>query len=121
VFCDRVKKLGTDDAPIRAIHRDIAWTQIALGFRKTRSPLLTIFCHCGFRAFSSRTALERGLGNKPSTVLAEDRVPKGLAMLIRSEKFGVRGGAASAVRARAIPAAFLPTLSIGGLLLLIGP
>jgi len=31
VFCDRVKKLGTDDAPIRAIHRDIAWTQIALG------------------------------------------------------------------------------------------
>src|SRR5947207_13173562 len=79
---------------------------------------LDIFWHCGFRAFSSRTALERGLGNKPSAVLAEDRVPKGLAMLIRSEKFGVRGGAASAVRARAIPAAFLPTLSIGGLLLI---
>jgi len=64
--------------------------------------------------------LER-LGNKPSTVLAEDPVPKGLAMLIRSEKFGVRGGAASAVGTQAIPAASLPTLLIGGLLLLIGP
>ena len=42
-------------------------------------------------------------------------------MLIRSEKFGAQGGAASAVGARAIPAAFLPTLSIGGLLVLIGP
>ena len=42
-------------------------------------------------------------------------------MLIRSEKFGVQGGAASAVHAQAIPAAFLPTLLIGGLLLLIGP
>ncbi len=42
-------------------------------------------------------------------------------MLIRSEKFGVRGGAASAVGTQAIPAASLPTLLIGGLLLLIGP
>src|SRR6266480_6426019 len=106
------------NAPIRAIHRDIARTQIALGFRKTRSPVLTIFWHCGFRHFSSRTALERGLGNKPSTVLAEDWVPKGLAMLIRSEKDGVQGGAANAARARAIPAASLPTLLIGGLLLI---
>jgi len=62
--------------------------------------------------------LERGLGNKPSTVLAEDAVPKGLAMLIRSEKDGVPGGAAHAARAQAIPAAFLPTLLIGGLLLI---
>jgi hypothetical protein len=51
-------------------------------------------------------------------VLAEDPVPKGLAMLIRSCLFGVRGGAASAVRAHAIPAASLPTLLIGGLLLI---
>jgi hypothetical protein len=42
-------------------------------------------------------------------------------MLIRSEKVGVRGGAAKAVRASAIPAASMPTLLIGGLLLLIGP
>jgi hypothetical protein len=54
-------------------------------------------------------------------VLAEDAVPKGLAMLIRSGKYGVQGGAAKAVRAQAIPAASLPTLLLGGLLLLIGP
>ena len=42
-------------------------------------------------------------------------------MLIRSEKVGVRGGVAKAARAPAIPAASLPTLLIGGLLLLIGP
>src|SRR3979409_676873 len=54
-------------------------------------------------------------------VLAEDAVPKGLAMLIRSEKYGVQGGAANAVRPEAIPAASLPTLLIGGLLLLICP
>jgi hypothetical protein len=42
-------------------------------------------------------------------------------MLIRSEKRGIEGGAAIAARASAIPAASLPTLSLGGLLLLIGP
>jgi hypothetical protein len=42
-------------------------------------------------------------------------------MLIRSEKVGVQGGAASAACALAIPAASMPTLLIGGLLLLIGP
>jgi hypothetical protein len=47
-------------------------------------------------------------------------LPKGLAMLIRSQMFGVQGGAASAARACAIPAASLSTLLIGGLLL-IGP
>ena len=42
-------------------------------------------------------------------------------MLIRSEKYGIHGEAAEAARPRAIPAASLPTLLIGGLLLLIGP
>ena len=86
-----------------------------------RSVRLTIFWRCGFGYFSSRTALEPGLGNKPSTVLAENAVPKGLAMLIRSQMYGVQGGAANAVRTQAIPAASLPTLLIGGLLLLICP
>jgi hypothetical protein len=48
-------------------------------------------------------------------------LPKGLAMLIRSEKVGVHGAAADAARPEAIPAASLPTLLLGGLLLLIGP
>jgi hypothetical protein len=47
-------------------------------------------------------------------------LPKGLAMLIRSHMFGVQGKAVDAARACAIPAASLPTLLIGGLLL-IGP
>jgi hypothetical protein len=51
-------------------------------------------------------------------VLAENSAHKGLAMLIRSEKHGIPGEAAHAVRSRAIPAA--ATLLIGGLLL-IGP
>ena len=42
-------------------------------------------------------------------------------MLIRSQMYGVQGGAATAVRSQAIPAASLPTLLISGLLLLIGP
>jgi len=42
-------------------------------------------------------------------------------MLIRSKMYGVQGGAATAARAQAIPAASAPTLLIGGLLLLIGP
>ena len=42
-------------------------------------------------------------------------------MLIRSEVVGVQGGSAHAVRGPAIPAASLPTLLLGGLLLLIGP
>jgi len=54
-------------------------------------------------------------------VLAENPAHKGLAMLIRSEKHGIRREAAHAVRSRAIPAASVPTLLIGGLLLLIGP
>jgi hypothetical protein len=42
-------------------------------------------------------------------------------MPIRSEMFGIQGGAANAARSDAIPAASLSTLLIGGLLLLIGP
>ena len=42
-------------------------------------------------------------------------------MLIRSENYGIPGGAARAARSRAIPAASAPILLIGGLLLLIGP
>jgi len=64
---------------------------------------------------------KRSAGNDPSTVLAEDALPQGLAMLIRGEKYGVRGQPAGAARAQAIPAASLPTLLLGGLLLLIGP
>jgi hypothetical protein len=48
-------------------------------------------------------------------------LPKGLAMLIRSEMVGVHGAAAFAARSEAIPAASLPTLLLGGLLLLISP
>ena len=82
---------------------------------------MTIFWHCGFGYFSSRTAPERALGNEPSMVWAEDWAPKGLAMLIRSEKFGVHGKSAVVADPEAIPAASLPTLLLGGLLLLICP
>jgi hypothetical protein len=47
--------------------------------------------------------------------------PKGPAMLIRSENYGVQGGSAEAILPQAIPAASLPNLLLGGLLLLIGP
>jgi len=42
-------------------------------------------------------------------------------MLARSDMRGIHGKAALAVGPEAIPAASLPTLLIGGLLLLIGP
>jgi hypothetical protein len=42
-------------------------------------------------------------------------------MLIRSEMTGIHGKAALAARPEAIPAASMPTLQLGGLLLLIGP
>ncbi|SHJ98091.1 hypothetical protein SAMN05444159_2081 [Bradyrhizobium lablabi] len=44
---------------------------------QTRSPILTIFWHCGARQFSSRTGPEAPSGNEPSMVLAEDRASKG--------------------------------------------
>jgi hypothetical protein len=46
---------------------------------------------------------------------------EGLAMLIRGEMVGIQGGAADIAHARAIPLSSLPTLLLGGLLLLIGP
>ena len=87
--------------------------------RSERSIHLTIFWRCSRPHFSSRTNSERCSGNEPSTVLAENSLIKGLAMLIRSDLVGVQGGAAEA--APAIPAARLPTLRLSGLLLLIGP
>jgi hypothetical protein len=42
-------------------------------------------------------------------------------MLIRGKIVAVQGGAADAVRIPAMAPAFLPTLLLGGLLLLIGP
>jgi hypothetical protein len=54
-------------------------------------------------------------------VLAEDWTSKGLAMLIRSQMYGVHGNAAVAAGSGAISGASMPTLLLGGLLLLIGP
>jgi hypothetical protein len=54
-------------------------------------------------------------------VLAQDAVEKGLAMLIRGKMQGMEGKAADAALVPAIPAVCLPTLLLGGLLLLIGP
>jgi hypothetical protein len=48
-------------------------------------------------------------------------LPKGLVMLIGGQMFGVHGKAAITAGPEAIPAASLPTLRLGGLLLLIGP
>jgi hypothetical protein len=42
-------------------------------------------------------------------------------MLVRSEMTGIHGKAAPGAHPEAIPAASMPTLLIGGLLLLIGP
>jgi hypothetical protein len=83
--------------------------------------MLTIFCRCDYQHFSSRTSLARRCGNKPSMVLAEHRAAQGLAMLIRSQMNGIWGEAAEAASVPAIPAASLPTLLIGRLLLLICP
>jgi hypothetical protein len=86
----------------------------------TRSTILTLF---GV-AITTNSRLEepRGAraGNELSTVLAEaSAAPKGLAMLIRSDMTGMQGEALAA-RPNAIPAASLPTLLLG-LLLLICP
>jgi hypothetical protein len=71
----------------------------------------------------ARSRLEKrhgaGLGNYPSTVLTDDFfAPKGLAMLIRSEIQEIAGEAVLAVGPGAISAASLPTLLLGGLLLI---
>ena len=85
-----------------------------------RSLILTIFGHCGDTAFSSRRMAGRHLRQRTGNGFGRGfGVLKGLAMLIRSKLYGVRGGAAQS--APAIPAASAPTLLLGGLLLLIGP
>jgi hypothetical protein len=81
------------------------------------STLLAIFWHCEWTQISSKTASVRGPGNEPSTVLPQDLASNmGLAMPMRGHFDGILGGAASA--ASAIPAASLPTLLLGGLLLI---
>ena len=82
---------------------------------------MTLFWHCGEPALSSKTGAETGFRQPTVNGFAEDVVPKGLAMLVRSDLYDLQGGAAMAVHAPAIPAASAPTLLIGGLLLLIGP
>jgi len=64
-----------------------------------------------------------GAGNQPPTVLADDDAcsQKGLAMLIRGQMYGVEGEAVRTAGPGTIPAASLPTLHFGGLLLLICP
>src|SRR5437660_11282812 len=97
------------------------WRAVVKGDKAIRSPILTIFWHCGFAAFSFRTT--------PGCIPATNRQrfwpriarSQGLAMLICSETFGVRKGAARAVGSCALAAAPLPTLLIGGLLLLSCP
>ena len=64
---------------------------------------------------------EPAFGNHRSMVLVENSAHKGLAMLIRSEMYGISGNAADAAGPGAIPAASMPALLLSGLLLLIGP
>jgi hypothetical protein len=57
--------------------RTVVGPEMVIDARRTysmqrRSSLLTIFWHCGFSHFSSRTDREAPFGNQPSTVLAED-------------------------------------------------
>jgi len=64
------------------------------GFGK-RSPLLTIFTHCGQPHFSSRTAGRGRSGNEPSTVLAENFPVQGFGNADswrKSRDFGWDGG-----------------------------
>jgi hypothetical protein len=83
---------------------------------------VTIFWRCGFAHFSSRRGLETLLRlTNRQWFWPRIGLPKGLAMLIRSEKYGVHGKSAVTAGPEAIPAASLPTLLLGGLLLLICP
>ena len=83
--------------------------------------LTLLFSVAGRRLCRLERASERLSAINLSMIWPRIWVPKGLAMLIRSEKVGVSGGAAVAARPDAIPAASLPTLLLGGILLLIGP
>jgi hypothetical protein len=92
------------------------------GPTRTMSARLTHFWHCGGPYFSSRTNTEALLRQRTVNGFGRDSgLPKGLAMLIRSQMFGVQGKAAVAADPLAIPAASLPTRRLGGLLLLICP
>ena len=87
-----------------------------------RSPMLTIF----WIAAAGLCRLENRREAVPATKHQRfwpriPELPKGLAMLIRSDWYRVRGGAAPPADAPAIPAASLPTRPLGGLLLLICP
>jgi len=72
-----------------------------------------------------RTRLEGAcsldLRNQASMVLSEGWLQKGSVMLVRGEIVGIRGQAATPGARNAILPASLPTLLLGGLLLLIGP
>jgi hypothetical protein len=70
---------------------------------------------------SFRTVPERVPWQQTVNGFGRESRSKGSGMLIRSEKYGIFGGAAHAVCPAAIPAASMPTQLLGGLLLLIGP
>jgi hypothetical protein len=82
--------------------------------------MLTIFGHCGYGYFSSRTTVGAVPATKCQRFWPRIFGVQGSGMLIRGKIEGVEEGAAKA-EASAIPAASLPTLLIGGLLLLICP
>jgi hypothetical protein len=61
-------------------------------FCQNRSAQLTIFWHCGWPHFSSRTGLKRASGNEPSTVLAEDSASQGSGNADSQRKCWSSGG-----------------------------
>src|SRR5437868_1267507 len=90
-------------------------------FFENRSAYLTIFWRCRLWHLLFRTVGIALLGKEPSMVLAEDRASKGLAMLSRSDLFGIEGKSAVAADPVSIPAVSVPTPVLCGLLLLICP
>jgi len=79
------------------------------GSGQIRSSVLTIFWHCGFRHFSSRTALERGLGKQTVKGFGRRSGSKGSGNADRRLFIRSSGGAANAVCAQGDPAAFPAT------------
>jgi hypothetical protein len=86
-----------------------------------RSIILTIFWHCSFCVFSSRTRLWAGPATNLQGFWPRISPSQGLAMLICGERYGVRGGAAEVVDSCALASAPLSSLLIGALLLLSCP
>ena len=120
--CVRTPARGGNAAAVFAVQPSAAGVEaVAMFVASIRSANLTIFWRCDHPRFSFRRGGARALATNRQRFWPRMCCPKGLAMLIRSEKYGVQGGAAYAVRPDAIPAASLPTLLLGGLLLLIGP